>query len=114
MTSAAIFLHCYHHQESPAAFLLDLGECAALGCPKAPQISNFSQLSDRCCPTAMADFHIHCANAYSALASGKPLCTGVTYNDELLPQIKQCARCLSRDRLFAMCDVNNDLIFFCN
>lgn len=57
---------------------------------------------------------IHCANAYSALASGKPLCTGVTYNDELLPQIKQCARCLSRDRLFAMCDVNNDLIFFCN
>lgn len=60
MTSAAIFLHCYHHQESPAAFLLDLGECAALGCPKAPQISNFSQLSDRCCPTAMADFHTLC------------------------------------------------------
>lgn len=57
---------------------------------------------------------IHCANAYSALASGKPLCTGVTYNDELLPQIKQCARCLSRDRLFAMCDVNNDFIIFCD
>lgn len=52
---------------------------------------------------------IHCANAYSALASGKPLCTGVTYNDELLPQIKPCARCLSRDWLFAMCDVNNTL-----